>query len=283
MTAPTSAQAETLQQLYRTGDAVRASGLTAETSEPLFRRYIDFVRSFCPGGKVLDVGCGAGWSAHWFAAHGHDVIGVDLNPRAFEPPPSDRLRFVPGSAMDLPFPDGAFDVAASNQCLEHVPNPARMLTEMLRVVRPGGIVCVVGPNLLGLSPGLAALFWHVWRNRPIRRIFVRGPGMPRHPYGNTVPEVTWNLGHHLFLTVCKAISAEPTFTMRAPDLTPPFHADNDAVYLCNPLDLVRHFRRRGCTVLRSTAAGRPEWMRMLAGGTWVAVRTPDSSKTSSGV
>jgi SAM-dependent methyltransferase len=265
-----------LENLYRRADGVRAAGLTAESSEPVYRDYVAFVRGVAPTGSVLDVGCGSGWSAHWFAAHGHDATGLDLNPDAFEPPPHDRLRFVTGSGTELPFPDGTFDVVAANQCLEHVPDPRRMLDEMVRVARPGGAVCVVGPNLLGVSPSVAALVRHVWRNRPRRRILFRDSGMPRHPFGNTFPEAAWGLVRNLARTARKTLSRRPTFTMRRPDDRPPFFADNDAVYLCNPLDLIRYFRRRGCELVQSGPPGRPGFLRMLAGGTWVAVRTPEA-------
>lgn len=263
-----------LEELYRTTDRVRAAGLTAATSESVYQRYVDFVRAFVPAGRILDVGCGSGWSTHWFAAKGFEATGVDLNAGAFEPPPANRLRFVEGSATDLPFGAGAFDVVASYQCLEHVPDPGKALREMIRVARPGGVVCIVGPNLLSLGQSAQALTKHVWNNRPRRRVLFRDAGMPRHPFGNTLPEVVWALGRNTFLLGRKWLSRRPSLTMREPDLRPPFHADNDAVYLCNPLDLTRFFRGRGCRVLRDTALGRSGLTRMLAGGTWVAARTP---------
>jgi SAM-dependent methyltransferase len=266
---------EHLEGLYRTAEGVRTARLTAETSEPVYRDYVDFIAGVAPaGGRVLDVGCGCGWSTHWLAERGFDATGVDLNPAAFEPAPHARLRFAPGSGLDLPFPDGAFDAVAACQVIEHVPDPARMLDEMVRVAHPGGVACVVGPNLLGLGPSAAALTRYIWRAGSVRRAFVRTPDMPRHPFGNTAPEMVAALVRNLALIARKTLSRRPTFTLREPDTRPPFSADNDAVYLCNPLDLTRYFRRRGCTVLRDAKPGRPGWARMLAGGTWVAARTP---------
>ena len=112
-----------------------------------------------------------------------------------------------------------------------------MLDEMVRVVRPGGCVCIVGPNLLGLNLYLQALTRYVWRNRPRRTILFRPMGMPRHPIGNTLPEVAYGLFVALGRIVRKSFSRHAAFTMREPDLRPPFHSDNDALYLCNPLDL----------------------------------------------
>lgn len=263
-----------LEALYRTTDRVRTAGLTATTSESLYRRYIEFVRTFAPTGRILDVGCGSGWSTYWFASKGYLATGVDLSSGAFEPPQIDHLRFVEGSATDLPFAPGTFEVVASYQCLEHVPDPRKALQEMIRVARPGGVVCIVGPNLLSLGQSALALTTYVWNNRPRRRILFRNAGMPHHPFGNTLPEAAWSLGRNTFLLGRKWLSRRASFTMREPDLRPPFHADNDAVYYCNPLDLTRFFRGCGCRVLRDTALGRSGWTRILAGGTWVAARTP---------
>src|SRR5208337_3041236 len=214
------------------------------------------------------------WSTALFAERGYDATGIDLNPAAFEPPARDRLRLTEGSGTTIPFPAASFDAAVAYQCLEHVPEPARMLAEMVRVVRPDGCVCIVGPNLLGLNPYLQVLTRWVWRNRPRRNILFRSPEMPRHPFGNTLPEVVCGLFVALARTVHKSVSPHAAFTMRKPDLRPPFHSDNDALYLCNPLDLTRYFRGLRCEVLRDVSLGRPGWTRMLAGGTWVGVRTP---------
>jgi SAM-dependent methyltransferase len=270
-----------LQALYRSGQQVRASGISHDDAGQLYADLVEFVSAFVkPGARILDVGCGSGWSTDLLAEHGYDAIGIDLNPAAFEPPARERLRLVEGSGTAIPFSSGTFDATVAYQSLEHVPEPARMLDEMVRVVRPGGCVCVIGPNLLGLNPRFQALTRYVWRNRPLRTIFFREAGMPRHPGGNTVPEQICSLSVTLARIVRKSMSDRATFTMREPDLRPPFHSDNDAVYLCNPLDLTRYFRSLGCDVLRDVALSRPAWTGMLAGGTWVAVRTPQNSGQS---
>lgn len=266
---------EQLTDLYRHADEkVRTSRLTPDDARRLYDPYVRFVSAFAPTGRVLDVGCGAGWSTWLFAERGYDATGIDLNPAAFEPPPRDRLRFSTGSGTDIPFPDGTFDAVASHQCLEHVADPARMLAEMVRVARPGGVVGVVGPNLLGLGCYPRVLTRYVWRNRPLRTILFRSAGMARHPFGNTLPEVLASLVRDAMRIARKSLSRRATFTMREPDLRPPFHSDNDAVYVCNPLDLTRYLRQLGCEVLRDVALGRGGWTRVLAGGTWVAARKP---------
>jgi SAM-dependent methyltransferase len=263
------------QRLYSDSDEnVRPIGLTEETARHFYSKYLNFIQKRVGkrDGHLLDVGCGSGWSSYFFASLGYNTVGVDLNPASFEVPELPNLRLQNGDAQQLPFDDGTFDVVASYQTLEHVPDPQVGLEEMLRVVRPGGLVCVVGPNLLSPLASLTGLMWHVWRNRPVKSIFLRTEDMPRHPWGNTLPEGLVVLVKNLALLGRKILSPSVQFHMRAPDMRPPFHADNDACYLCNPLDLVRFFRSKGCEVVKNGCDGRPPLSWLVATKTYVAAR-----------
>ena len=261
-----------LRDLYRSADqAVRTRRLSRGEAAELYSDYVAFVTAHAPAGRLLDLGCGAGWSSSLFAAQGYDVVGLDLA-AAFEPPPGERLRFSLGDAARLPFPDGSFDAVAAYQFLEHVPDPQSVLLEVRRVLRPGGWFCLVGPNLMGLTPSLTAALFHVWRNRPVRRIFLRDEAMPRHPYGNTLPEIVRQFVSNAVLLASKLVSSDVRFHMRTPDTVPPFHADNDARFLLNPLDLARALHGLGFEVVRSGKPGRLGALKLLVGGTWVAAK-----------
>src|SRR5262249_55626619 len=153
---------------------------------------------------------------------------------------------------------------------EHVPDPGRALREIMRVCCPGGVIAIVGPNLVSPFPGLAYLAkpssWQSLR-------FRRRPGMPNHPYGNTVPEIL-AIALLRLAPLCIKAATGPHFTMREPDTAPPFHADNDACYLCNPIDIINYFKGLGCSIERRGKPGRPAFTYALAGGTWVAARKP---------
>jgi SAM-dependent methyltransferase len=103
--------------------------------------------------RVLDVGCGAGWL--WAEASAHLPSGLDLTltdlsygmvAEALERVRGlGRHRNVVGRVSDvqaLPFPAGTFDVVIANHMLYHVPDPARAVAELARVVTPGGLLVV---------------------------------------------------------------------------------------------------------------------------------------------
>ena len=98
------------------------------------------------GARWLDVGCGTGAlsAAIVRGCDPADVLGVDPSQgfvehaRAHVP----GARFAVGDAGDLPAPDAGFDASVSGLVLNFVPDPARAVAEMARVVRPGGVVAV---------------------------------------------------------------------------------------------------------------------------------------------
>jgi SAM-dependent methyltransferase len=94
--------------------------------------------------EILDVGCGAANMTHQLRHYGR-VSGVDSNPRPLEVARRRGLDAVLGSAEDLPFGDGAFDLVTLLDTIEHVPGEARVLAECRRVLRPSGKLLVTVP------------------------------------------------------------------------------------------------------------------------------------------
>lgn len=101
-----------------------------------------------PGWRYLDVGCGVGHAARAIAEHGTlDVTAVDVDPqqiaRAQSGEARSNLRFLTMDATSLLFADGEFDVVASSMTTHHIPSWECALSEMVRVLRPGGFLVYV--------------------------------------------------------------------------------------------------------------------------------------------
>ena len=98
------------------------------------------------GERVLDVGCGAGALAYAVAPVAREVVAVDSDASMVEvaranAPANVRVELADGE--HLPFDDGEFDVAATLRTLHHTLHPGRLVAELVRVTKPGGIVLVV--------------------------------------------------------------------------------------------------------------------------------------------
>ena len=89
--------------------------------------------------SVLDVGCGEGVLTERWASQlrSGQVVGVDLEDPKLRAEWATRsrenLEFLAGSADALPFADGAFELVAAIEALEHIPDPQRVVREMARV------------------------------------------------------------------------------------------------------------------------------------------------------
>jgi SAM-dependent methyltransferase len=102
---------------------------------------VDFDRlGLKPGDRVIDMGCGAGRHAFEMYRRGADVIAFDQD--------ADELDIKEGDALALPFADGEFDRVVASEVLEHIPADIQAISELARVLRPGGTMAVTVPRWL---------------------------------------------------------------------------------------------------------------------------------------
>jgi MPBQ/MSBQ methyltransferase len=104
------------------------------------------------GTTVLDVGCGIGGSSRILARdYGFEVTGITISPNQVRraqdlTPPGLSARFQVDDAMALSFPDASFDVVWSVEAGPHMPDKAVFARELLRVLKPGGVLVVADWN-----------------------------------------------------------------------------------------------------------------------------------------
>lgn len=105
------------------------------------------------GERILDVGCGNGRDLLPLLEAGCVCTGIDCSPemiaearRRLPPACTSRCELLVADATRLPFADGAFDAVFSSEVIEHIPDWRAAVTEMARVLAPGGRLVITTPN-----------------------------------------------------------------------------------------------------------------------------------------
>jgi len=130
-----------------------ATGPEAEIRRE-FLRFLDLPRANRDARRVrfLDVGCGPGHVTRALVRGGHDATGVDRSMRLLRIARRIArrqgldMRFERSTSDKLPFSDAAFDCALATGVIYWVEYPLATLREMVRVVRPGGVIATLDPH-----------------------------------------------------------------------------------------------------------------------------------------
>ncbi len=133
----------------------------ADSSKPWFSGTEDFtgymreaLDALCADGvpkKILDLPAGLGQFTDALKRAGHEVTPADINRHRDDYVNADMTA-------RLPFPDAGFDAAACLEGIEHMVDPLHLLSELMRVVRPGGRVVISTPNVMNYYSRLRFLF-----------------------------------------------------------------------------------------------------------------------------
>jgi len=138
----------------------------AAPDEPLRARFLEEQLSGQPGARrALDLGCGGGRLTGLLARRARSVIGVDVaqaalaRARASHPQLDFRLIAPDG---ELPLEDASVEVVWASEVIEHVADTARWLSEVRRVLAPGGRLLLTTPD----HGRLRLLVWGIERCAP---------------------------------------------------------------------------------------------------------------------
>ena len=191
-----------------------------------YAKYSDTLKPDVPGGRSLDVGCGAGQVVGRLTQAGFEAWGVDVSEPSIARARKFSERCLLYDGKTLPFPDAHFDSVGALNVLEHVEQPEDFLRELVRVAKPNGKVLVSSPN-----------FYRVAGFRDY------------HPRMRGLGNKFRNLKR---LLAKRREMREAPDAMRFDHMTPivkvPFTPDDDAIIATNPLDIGFFLQRYGCRI-----------------------------------
>ena len=100
--------------------------------------------------SLLDIGSSTGIMTNEYAKHCQDVTGVDLDTTAVKYSTNqyqrENLKFICAPIEEIDFPDSSYDVITCSQIYEHVPSDEKLMKEILRLLKPGGVCYFAAGN-----------------------------------------------------------------------------------------------------------------------------------------
>lgn len=146
----------------------------------------DYMARPLNGMSLLNVGGSTGIIDNYLADHFGSVCGIDIDEPAIRHAQKSynktNLRFLVGDALNLEFAPNTFDVVICSHIYEHVTDPQRMMDQIFRVLKPGGVCYFAAGNRLMLNephynlPLLSAL------PRAIAHLYIRAAGKAKFYY-----------------------------------------------------------------------------------------------------
>jgi len=126
------------------------------------------------GRSLLDIGCGAGDFMVLMKSLGWDVTGVEPDTAAVRVARDiHRLKVISGTVEQAALPSEYCDAITLNHVIEHLPDPVKTLRECRRLIRPGGRLAILTPNISGLGH---RWFGEHWRGLEVpRHLFLFSP------------------------------------------------------------------------------------------------------------
>lgn len=159
---------------------------TERMKHDTFRDKLDLIEKFShPGGKILDIGCATGFFLDVAKERGWDVHGVELSEYSsgIAGKRLGRERIVTGSLEQAAYGDRMFDVVAMTDLIEHVKDSRLLVSEVARILKPGGIIAVTTPDPASPSCRLLGQHWPHYKPEHLRYFTARSLELLLKPLG----------------------------------------------------------------------------------------------------
>ncbi|MGD8239076.1 MAG: class I SAM-dependent methyltransferase [Armatimonadota bacterium] len=111
-----------------------------------YRIGLSLLRQWAPSGRLLDVGCAGGRFVELAGEAGYEAMGCDVVASALEHGRGLGLDLRLGTVGDLGIPAASLDAVTLWNVLEHVPEPRATMSEVVSLLRPGGVVLIESPS-----------------------------------------------------------------------------------------------------------------------------------------
>jgi ubiquinone/menaquinone biosynthesis C-methylase UbiE len=170
------------------------TGTDAWTRIPYNRKPLELALFLPKGSMILDIGAGRGHLLYDYAKLGFRAIGLENNPELVKKGNAEikahdlekDLRFMEGTALDIPLSDASFDAVSDIGLLQHIASEdqTQYVSEVARVLKPGGIAYIIvlskhTPSYLSWKPSANELSdyiqegvqYHFFSDEELRRMF----------------------------------------------------------------------------------------------------------------
>ncbi len=190
-------RAEYWAQKYHTQETKIVQHYSPDFQKVAFSAHLAHLSPYRKNGRLLDVGCGIGGFLSAAKGAGWDTFGVDVSSSALIAL-GKGLNVRHSNLADAAFERDYFDAITLFDVVEHIPAAFPLFTEINRILRPGGCVYILTPNLQGVSAKLLGREWeaiepqdHVvlFRKRDLQRMLARAK------FGNTRG---WTIDFNIF-------------------------------------------------------------------------------------
>ncbi len=188
------------------------------------KRLLRLLKNFIPEGSfLLDIGCSYGLFLKLARDSGLNVYGLDIN--------EDACRYCRerlglnvfcGDLKEAGYPESYFDMVTAIEVIEHLKDPRDFIRQIAVILKPGGILCLVTPNLESLSARLLGYCWWSYRRMHLYYFskktlgeFLKKNGfllLKSRPYKKTfridyiIRQLSSRLGNNLFKKILSALS-----------------------------------------------------------------------------
>jgi 2-polyprenyl-3-methyl-5-hydroxy-6-metoxy-1,4-benzoquinol methylase len=151
-------RAEYWAQKYHTQETKIAQHYSADFQKVAFSDHLRRIDPYRKNGRLLDVGCGIGGFLNAAGKAGWAAFGVDVSSSALIAQ-GKGLNVRQSDLLTAGFEEGTFDVITLFDVVEHIPSAFSLFTEINRILRPGGCLYILTPNIEGAAAKLLGRKW----------------------------------------------------------------------------------------------------------------------------